>query len=54
MRKIVDHYFDEYDMEIEILECGHEVPLRYDLFGPARAARRRCWMCGLEETQNPE
>lgn len=33
---------------VEVLECGHEVRKKSDLFGPTNAYRRRCKRCGKE------
>ncbi len=37
----------------EILECGHKVRQKTDIYGPTNAYRRRCRQCGeLEDIRN--
>ena len=34
---------------VEVLECGHQVRQRNDIFGPTNAYRRRCSKCARGE-----
>jgi hypothetical protein len=35
----------------EILECGHVLPIKQDIFGDTCPLRRRCWKC-LKDTNS--
>jgi len=56
LRKIVDRPMvsigndgeTEYFMRKELLECGHIVSPKQDIYGPTNAARRRCPQCHKE------
>lgn len=45
LRKIVDHSTNSHGTQIDVLECGHELHLRYDIYGATNAVRRRCRKC---------
>lgn len=45
LRKIVSRYSDGVRL-IEVLECGHHVRQKQDIYGPTNAYRRRCRFCG--------
>lgn len=49
LRKIVGRHYNEVDMIIEELECGHEQRQKHDLVGPTNAYSRRCRQCYREQ-----
>ena len=54
LRKIVETVIEyekdqhgwEYPRRFEILECGHKVTIRKDIYGETNAYRRLCKKCG--------
>ncbi len=51
LRKIVGVDWDEYDLKLEVLECGHKQRVRQDMIGPTNAQSRRCRRCGDQLSQ---
>lgn len=45
LRRVVDHFLNEYGAEVEKLECGHTLHRKQDHMGPTNANRRRCRYC---------
>lgn len=47
LRKIVGHrqHPRHESITVEILECGHWVPIKQDFYGETNAYCRRCWKC---------
>lgn len=48
LRRIVDTFRNQHGSEVERLECGHEIHVRQDHYGPTNAIRRRCKQCAKE------
>jgi hypothetical protein len=57
LRKIVDRPMvsigddgeNEYFVRKELLECGHIVSQKQDIYGPTNATRRRCVQCEKDQ-----
>lgn len=39
-------YGDEMQQRRELLECGHKVRVKQDIYGDTNATKRRCYKCG--------
>ena len=39
---------DEMQQRRELLECGHKVRVKQDIYGETNATRRRCRQCGKQ------
>jgi len=48
LRKIVGYERNQVGSEIDVLECGHKVHRKHDIYGPTNAIRRRCRQCYAE------
>lgn len=44
LRKVISTYNDGIRM-VELLECGHVIAQKQDMYGHTNAYRRRCWKC---------
>ncbi len=45
LRRIVSEENDKYGRIVEVLECGHKVTQKEDIYGPTNAYKRRCRQC---------
>ncbi len=45
LRKVADFFRNDCGSEMERLECGHEIHVKQDIYGPTNALRRRCKKC---------
>lgn len=48
LRRIIGARRTSEGLTRELLECGHEIPEKSDLYGPTTAQRRRCRHCYRE------
>jgi hypothetical protein len=48
LRKVVGGSVTDKGVQTDLLECGHEVHVRQDIYGATSPARRRCRHCKKE------